>query len=107
GQGGAEPHGAGQGGTGYDCTEPRGAEQGGAGYDRAGLGGGAERLGRLGEAMVVLASSGLELSREELLDALWLAGRLPEDGVERAPLARAVTGGGTALPATRPEPARP
>ncbi|MEV6126077.1 SAV_2336 N-terminal domain-related protein [Streptomyces violaceusniger] len=64
-------------------------------------------MGRLDEAMVVLASSGLELSREELLDALWLAGRLPEDGVEWAPLARAVTSGGTALPATRPETARP
>ncbi|WP_445520033.1 SAV_2336 N-terminal domain-related protein [Streptomyces sp. NEAU-174] len=52
----------------------------------------------------MLAASGLELSGEELLDALWLAGRLPEEGAERAPLARAVTRGGAALPATRPEP---
>ncbi|MFB9452554.1 SAV_2336 N-terminal domain-related protein [Streptomyces antimycoticus] len=72
------------------------AGRGGAGQ------GGAERLGRLDEAIALLASSGLELSREELLDALWLAGRLPEDDAERAPLARAVTGGGTALPAEPP-----
>ncbi|AUA10436.1 hypothetical protein CFP59_02535 [Streptomyces malaysiensis subsp. malaysiensis] len=70
-------------------------------------GGGTGRLARLDEAMAILTAGGLELSREELLDALWLAGRLPEDGPERAPLARAVTRGGTALPATRPEPARP
>ncbi|MFE1936940.1 SAV_2336 N-terminal domain-related protein, partial [Streptomyces sp. NPDC059474] len=106
-QGGAEPSGTGPSGTGRGGAEPSGARQGGAEPRGAGLGGGAERLGRLDEAMVVLASSGLELSREELLDALWLAGRMPEDGVERAPLARAVTGGGTALPATRSEPARP
>ncbi|MFE9004839.1 SAV_2336 N-terminal domain-related protein [Streptomyces sp. NPDC007875] len=96
----------GRGDAGRGGAEPSGAKQGGAGQDCAGQGG-AERLGRLDEAMVVLASSGLELSREELLDALWLAGRLPEDGVDWAPLARAVTGGGAALPATRPEPARP
>ncbi|MFI0764768.1 SAV_2336 N-terminal domain-related protein [Streptomyces sp. NPDC021218] len=107
GQGGTKPSGAGQGGARHDCAEPSGAGQDCAEPSGAGPGGGAERLRRLDEAMVVLASSGLELSREELLDALWLAGRLPEDGVERAPLARAVTGGGTALPATRPEPARP
>ncbi|MYU17940.1 hypothetical protein GTZ78_46485, partial [Streptomyces sp. SID8361] len=63
-------------------------------------GGGTGRLARLDEAMAILTAGGLELSREELLDALWLAGRLPEDGPERAPLARAVTRGGTALPAT-------
>ncbi|MBI0384121.1 hypothetical protein JBE27_49660, partial [Streptomyces albiflaviniger] len=61
-------------------------------------------MGRLDEAVAVLAASGLELSGEELLDALWLAGRLPEDGAERAPLARAVTRGGAALPTTRTEP---
>ncbi|MGW7604740.1 SAV_2336 N-terminal domain-related protein [Streptomyces antimycoticus] len=77
------------------------AGRGGAGQGGAGQGG-AERLGRLDEAIALLASSGLELSREELLDALWLAGRLPEDDAERAPLARAVTGGGTALPAQPP-----
>src|ERR687890_504835 len=41
-------------------------------------GGDAGRLERLDEAITVLASSGVYLSREELLDALWLAGRLPE-----------------------------
>ncbi len=112
GQGDAEPSGAGQGDAEQGGAEPSSAGQGGTEQDgaepsSAGQGGGAERLGRLDEAIVVLASSGLELSREELLDALWLAGRLPEDGVEWAPLARALTGGGTALPATRPEPARP
>ncbi|GAA1707192.1 SAV_2336 N-terminal domain-related protein [Streptomyces yatensis] len=61
-------------------------------------------MGRLDEAVGLLASSGLALSREELLDALWLAGRLPEDDAERAPLARAVTDGGTALPAEPPVP---
>ncbi|WP_240529217.1 SAV_2336 N-terminal domain-related protein [Streptomyces antioxidans] len=79
-------------------TGPGDTERSDAGQGRAG------RLGRLDEAVGVLASSGLELSKEELLDALWLAGRLPEDGVERAPLARAVMRGGTALPATRPGP---
>ncbi|AQW49437.1 SAV_2336 N-terminal domain-related protein [Streptomyces violaceusniger] len=106
GRGGAEPSGAGQGGAEQDGAGQGGTEQDGTEQDGAGQGG-TERLGRLDEAMVVLASSGLELSREELLDALWLAGRLPEDGVEWAPLARAVTSGGTALPATRPETARP
>ncbi|MCX4776097.1 tetratricopeptide repeat-containing protein kinase family protein [Streptomyces sp. NBC_01264] len=44
----------------------------------------------------VLADSGAELSHEELLDALWLAGRLPRDAV---PLARAA--GVSAIPAER------
>ncbi|MGP3945279.1 hypothetical protein ACTWQK_37630, partial [Streptomyces sp. 6N106] len=78
---------------------------GGAGPSGAGQGG-AERLGRLDEAIALLASSGLELSREELLDALWLAGRLPEDDAERAPLARAATRGGAALPTEPPVPTR-
>ncbi|MCQ8192577.1 SAV_2336 N-terminal domain-related protein [Streptomyces rugosispiralis] len=93
-RGDAERGGAGQGDTG----------QGRAGQGRAGQGD-ATRLGRLDKVVAVLASSGLELSGEELLDALWLAGRLPEDGAERAPLALAVTRGGAAPPATRPMPA--
>ncbi|GAA0949751.1 SAV_2336 N-terminal domain-related protein [Streptomyces rhizosphaericus] len=109
---------AGHGGAGHGDAGHGDAGHGDAGQDRGGRGdagqgdvgrgdteqGGARRLGRLDEAIAVLAASGLELSGEELLDALWLAGRLPEDGAERAPLARAVTRGGAALPGTRPGP---
>ncbi|WP_328972287.1 tetratricopeptide repeat-containing protein kinase family protein [Streptomyces sp. NBC_00239] len=55
-------------------------------------------LGRLGELREVLARSGVDLSQEELLDALWLARHLPPDA---APLAR------TALPAAHPPPPGP
>ncbi|MFE2186311.1 SAV_2336 N-terminal domain-related protein [Streptomyces sp. NPDC059455] len=103
-QGDAGQDDATQGDTGQGDTGQGDTGGGGTGRDRGGQGP-ARPLGRLDEAIAVLASSGLELSREELLDALWLAGRLPEDGAERAPLARAVTRGGRALPATRPEPA--
>ncbi|WP_086879569.1 SAV_2336 N-terminal domain-related protein [Streptomyces rhizosphaericus] len=110
--------GAGHGDAGHGDAGHGDAGHGDAGQDRGGRGdagqgdvgrgdteqGGARRLGRLDEAIAVLAASGLELSGEELLDALWLAGRLPEDGAERAPLARAVTRGGAALPGTRPGP---
>ncbi|WP_432038060.1 SAV_2336 N-terminal domain-related protein [Streptomyces cucumeris] len=50
----------------------------------------AERLDeRLGALRAVLESSGVTLAREELLDALWLAARLPADGAD-APLRRAL-----------------
>ncbi|WP_432586296.1 SAV_2336 N-terminal domain-related protein [Streptomyces sp. HD1123-B1] len=50
----------------------------------------AERLDeRLGALRAVLESSGVTLAREELLDALWLAARLPADGTD-APLRRAL-----------------
>ncbi|WP_413103791.1 SAV_2336 N-terminal domain-related protein [Streptomyces sp. Inha503] len=106
-RGGAEPGGTERGGDGQGGAGRGGAGLGSAGRGRGGQGGAGRlgRLGRLDEAVAVLAAGGLELSGEELLDALWLAGRLPEDGAERAPLARAVTRGGTALPAARPEPA--
>ncbi|WP_336115512.1 tetratricopeptide repeat-containing protein kinase family protein [Streptomyces sp. PTD9-10] len=42
----------------------------------------------VGQVATILADSGVELSPEELLDTLWLAGRLRADG--SAPLARAV-----------------
>ncbi|MFH9070675.1 SAV_2336 N-terminal domain-related protein [Streptomyces alboflavus] len=41
----------------------------------------------LRDVLAALSASGLDLSREELLDALWLADRLPSDA--SAPLARA------------------
>ncbi|WP_431772557.1 SAV_2336 N-terminal domain-related protein [Streptomyces cucumeris] len=44
---------------------------------------------RLGALRAVLESSGVTLAREELLDALWLAARLPADGAD-APLRRAL-----------------
>ncbi|MFD7506397.1 SAV_2336 N-terminal domain-related protein [Streptomyces sp. NPDC059850] len=65
-------------------------------------GGGPERLERLDEAITVLASGGVYLSREELLDALWLAGRLPERDAAGAPLERAATRDGAPLPDARP-----
>ncbi|MEU1803042.1 SAV_2336 N-terminal domain-related protein [Streptomyces sp. NPDC019937] len=71
------------------------------------MGGGARRLERLDEAITVLASGGVYLSREELLDALWLAGRLPESDAEGAPLERAAARHGAALPDARPGPAHP
>lgn len=43
--------------------------------------------GPLRDVLAALSASGVDLSREELLDALWLAGRLPPDA--SAPLARA------------------
>ncbi|MFD5699997.1 SAV_2336 N-terminal domain-related protein [Streptomyces lasiicapitis] len=49
----------------------------------------------LHDVLSALAASGVELSREELVDALWLAARLPADA--SAPLARAT--GLTAPPA--------
>ncbi|WP_446460849.1 SAV_2336 N-terminal domain-related protein [Streptomyces sp. BRA346] len=61
-----------------------------------------ERLERLDEAITVLASGGAYLSREELLDALWLAGRLPERDAAGAPLERAAARTGLPLPAARP-----
>ncbi|MGO4424588.1 hypothetical protein AB4Z54_39315, partial [Streptomyces sp. MCAF7] len=36
-----------------------------------------EALGRLDDALAILADSGAQLSQEQLLDALWLATRLP------------------------------
>ncbi|WP_267892787.1 SAV_2336 N-terminal domain-related protein [Streptomyces sp. NBRC 110028] len=62
---------------------------------------------RLDEAITVLASGGVYMSREELLDALWLAGRLPESDAEGAPLERPAARHGGALPDARPGPARP
>ncbi|WKX73219.1 SAV_2336 N-terminal domain-related protein [Streptomyces sp. XD-27] len=47
-------------------------------------------LGQLDAVRAVLAASGAELSQEELLDALWLATRLPA-GAADAPLERART----------------
>ncbi|MFE1172923.1 SAV_2336 N-terminal domain-related protein [Streptomyces sp. NPDC058773] len=44
---------------------------------------------RLGEVLAVFAGAGVELDRHSLLDALWLAGRLPT-GQQTAPLARAL-----------------
>ncbi|MEU8684429.1 SAV_2336 N-terminal domain-related protein [Streptomyces sp. NPDC048611] len=44
---------------------------------------------RLGEVLAVFAGAGVELDRHSLLDALWLAGRLPT-GPGTAPLARAL-----------------
>ncbi|MEU0843119.1 SAV_2336 N-terminal domain-related protein [Streptomyces sp. NPDC005962] len=73
----------------------------------AGGGDCAGRLERLDEAITVLASGGVYLSREELLDALWLAGRLPEHDAAGAPLERAATRDGAALPDARPGPTRP
>ncbi|MFF7652905.1 SAV_2336 N-terminal domain-related protein [Streptomyces sp. NPDC007983] len=70
------------------------------------MGGGAGRLERLDEAITVLASGGVYMSRKELLDALWLAGRLPEHDAEGAPLERAAARYGAAPPDARPEPAR-
>jgi MinD-like ATPase involved in chromosome partitioning or flagellar assembly len=66
-----------------------------------------ERLERLDEAITVLASGGVYLSREELLDALWLAGRLPERDAAGAPLERATARDGAALPDARPATTRP
>ncbi|RNG08214.1 hypothetical protein, partial [Streptomyces botrytidirepellens] len=60
------------------------------------------RLERLDEAITVLASGGVYLSREELLDALWLAGRLPECDAAGAPLERAAARTGLPLPDARP-----
>ncbi|MGD3110798.1 SAV_2336 N-terminal domain-related protein [Streptomyces sp. YGL11-2] len=60
-----------------------------------GAGGGAAAAGaagrseRIGEVLAVLAGAGVELDRHALLDALWLAGRLPT-GRDTAPLARAL-----------------
>ncbi|MER6139786.1 SAV_2336 N-terminal domain-related protein [Streptomyces sparsogenes] len=66
------------------------------------------RLGRLDDALSILADSGAQLSQEQLLDALWLATRLPPGAAGTgAPLERACAAGtaGTAdLPDT---PARP
>ncbi|MFJ9179177.1 SAV_2336 N-terminal domain-related protein [Streptomyces sp. NPDC102360] len=53
--------------------------------------GGHSPLQRLDEALSVLADSGVELSHDELLDTLWLAGRLPAEAVD-APLRRAHSG---------------
>ncbi|EFL22368.1 conserved hypothetical protein [Streptomyces himastatinicus ATCC 53653] len=64
--------------------------------------GGEGPLERLDEAITVLASGGVYLSREELLDALWLAGRLPERDAAGAPLERAAARAGVPLPDTRP-----
>ncbi|WP_108999026.1 protein kinase family protein [Streptomyces rishiriensis] len=50
----------------------------------------------------ILAESGAEISHEELLDALWLAGKLPRD---TAPLARAV--GPSATPSDPPRTPHP
>ncbi|MFI0815169.1 SAV_2336 N-terminal domain-related protein [Streptomyces sp. NPDC021098] len=61
-----------------------------------------EQLERLDEAITVLAAGGLYMSREELLDALWLAGRLPEHDAEGAPLERATARDGAVLPDPRP-----
>ncbi|WP_438484116.1 SAV_2336 N-terminal domain-related protein [Streptomyces sp. S186] len=53
---------------------------------RAGDGG---RVERIGAARAVFAAAGVELDRHALLDALWLAGRLPA-GQDTAPVARAL-----------------
>ncbi|MFF0836713.1 MULTISPECIES: SAV_2336 N-terminal domain-related protein [unclassified Streptomyces] len=57
----------------------------------------------------VLAESGVELSQEELLDALWLAGRLPRGSGPLARLAaqQAPRGPAEALADTAPSPAAP
>ncbi|MFE0376931.1 SAV_2336 N-terminal domain-related protein [Streptomyces inhibens] len=60
--------------------------------------GGSERLG---EVLAVFAGAGVELDRHSLLDALWLAGRLPT-GQDTAPLARALCAGHEAADAEEP-----
>ncbi|GAA2366203.1 SAV_2336 N-terminal domain-related protein [Streptomyces cuspidosporus] len=67
-----------------------------------------QRLGRLDDALAILRDSGAQLSQEQLLDALWLATRLPPGAAEAgAPLERARTDG-TAGTADVPDtPARP
>ncbi|OMI41137.1 hypothetical protein SPAR_02361, partial [Streptomyces sparsogenes DSM 40356] len=53
-----------------------------------------QRLGRLDDALAILADSGAQLSQEQLLDALWLATRLPPGAAGAgAPLERACTAG--------------
>ncbi|MBD3006109.1 zinc ribbon domain-containing protein [Streptomyces sp. 5-10] len=62
----------------------------------------AGRLGEdLGALLAVLADSGVPLAQEELLDALWLAGRLPA-GAEDAPLLRCLTRPPVAAPPDAP-----
>ncbi|MGW3570209.1 SAV_2336 N-terminal domain-related protein [Streptomyces sp. NPDC000941] len=57
-------------------------------------------LGRLDDALAILADSGAQLSQEQLLDALWLATRLPA-GAAGAP------GAGAPLERARTTPAAP
>ncbi|MGW2006043.1 SAV_2336 N-terminal domain-related protein [Streptomyces nigrescens] len=65
---------------------------------------------RLREVLGVFAGAGVELDRHSLLDALWLAGRLPT-GEQSAPLARALgpghrsVSGAEACPEPPPPPA--
>ncbi|MEU9792099.1 SAV_2336 N-terminal domain-related protein [Streptomyces sparsogenes] len=74
-----------------------------AGDGRGGLPG--PRLGRLDDALAILGDSGARLSQEELLDALWLATRLPPGAAGAgAPLERARTDG-RADTADLPDPA--
>ncbi|MFF7972671.1 SAV_2336 N-terminal domain-related protein [Streptomyces sp. NPDC007905] len=63
--------------------------------------GGADRLGAL---LGVLKGIGYDLDPQEVLDVLWLAGRLPRDGQEQ-PLPRMLRR--TAVPAQPPPPGRP
>ncbi|GGU70008.1 hypothetical protein GCM10010211_39520 [Streptomyces albospinus] len=66
-----------------------GAASGPAAGGGAAAAGAAGRSERIGEVLAVLAGAGVELDRHALLDALWLAGRLPA-GQDTAPLARAL-----------------
>ncbi|MFK4264606.1 SAV_2336 N-terminal domain-related protein [Streptomyces milbemycinicus] len=77
-------------------------------------GGRPETLGRLDDALARLADSGAQLSQEQLLDALWLATRLPAGAagagapLERARTATASPDSDTASdtsPGTSPDPA--
>ncbi|MER7788412.1 SAV_2336 N-terminal domain-related protein [Streptomyces sp. NPDC097640] len=68
-----------------------------------------EALGQLDDALAILADSGAELSQEQLLDALWLATRLPAGaaGAAGAPLERARTAAGAVPTTPPPGPAAP
>ncbi|MEU1784767.1 SAV_2336 N-terminal domain-related protein [Streptomyces sparsogenes] len=66
------------------------------------------RLGRLDDALAILADSGARLSQEQLLDALWLATRLPPGAAGAgAPLERARTDGRADTADMSDTPARP
>ncbi|MFK4186490.1 SAV_2336 N-terminal domain-related protein [Streptomyces sparsogenes] len=66
------------------------------------------RLGRLDDALAILADSGARLSQEQLLDALWLATRLPPGAAGAGtPLERARTDGRADTADLPDTPARP
>ncbi|MFI1334802.1 SAV_2336 N-terminal domain-related protein [Streptomyces sp. NPDC020845] len=61
-----------------------------------------EALGRLDDALAILADSGAQLSQEQLLDALWLATRLPAGAAGAG-----AAGAGAPLERARTTPAAP